>query len=162
MVMGLLPPLPADAPEVCGVAYLSRKWKVDYRTISRWVGYGWIPCKRVAGRPRFARADAETFARQAINVRLLSRGMVARCPAWNGGQPVRIVEARLVGAMWHIRWQDVNAHGHAVDAEPCRGDRIVLCLSTPFRPLIPRDPANPAEAEMTDADNLEYDRERDT
>ncbi|MFD1546918.1 hypothetical protein [Nonomuraea guangzhouensis] len=34
-------------------------------------------------------------------------------------------------------------------------------LAENAQPLIPRDPANPAEAEMSPADNYDYDRERE-
>ncbi|WP_165969886.1 hypothetical protein [Nonomuraea terrae] len=43
----------------------------------------------------------------------MSTGDIVTRPDWNGGRPVRILDARPVAGGLAVRYQDVNARGRA-------------------------------------------------
>lgn len=58
-----------------------------------------------------------------------------------------------------LRWLKVEGDHYAIpEADVAK----VLAERAAARPVVPRDPDNPAEAEMTPADEDDYDRERRT
>ncbi|MFB4285666.1 hypothetical protein ACBJ59_61140 [Nonomuraea sp. MTCD27] len=121
---------PPHWPSEIQLGWLMQFWGLGQRVIRRWAETGMLPARRYTdGGPWwFTRSDVEAFARGSRHVRALKPGMVIRHATWQDGQPVRLVDVRIVNG---VRWQlggRPAAGGDLSYTDPSRGDHVVRLI----------------------------------
>jgi hypothetical protein len=114
------------------IGRLYRLWGISQRALRRFATTGLLPGRQDldrAGPPVywFAREDVERFVRCALLLRQVKPGMVIRCAHWQGGRPMRVIDANpTLDEVWEVSARSCD--GVLMHAPPCSGDHVVLVV----------------------------------